>query len=106
MGLEKLRRRIGYGNGPEDLKYFKRDIQAICAKKKSPLPEYGISLVDPRDPKRFGVLVDPKAPTPLGRTPLRDWMVFFYATTELSRIPAYVAVPELDDKDVFPDEAA
>jgi plasmid replication initiation protein len=104
MGLEKLRRRVGYGQGPEDLKYFKRDILAL-AKKKSPLPEYGVMLVDPRDPRRLGVLVDPKAPTPRGRTALRDWRVFFFNALELSRIPAYAAVPELDDGG-FPESKA
>ena len=34
MGLEKLRRRVGYGQGPEDLKYFKRDILALAKKSR------------------------------------------------------------------------
>jgi plasmid replication initiation protein len=93
INIEKLRVRVGSGT---PLKQFKNKLVNI-AKDEKALPEYAISVVDPRRP--FG-LTDPKAPPPTGRTPLKSWMVLFYRTDKLSRATPFSQAPELPDHEL------
>lgn len=92
MNLEKLRLRVGF---TDELKQFKYKLTQI-AKKRMPLPEFGFMLVDPRDPKRLGVMSDPALPKPRGRTPLKAYQVFFFRTDNLARMPTPFQVPDVD----------
>jgi plasmid replication initiation protein len=71
INIEKLRLRVG---SDMELKSFKRKLVQIAAADNA-LPEYGISVFDPRRP---GGIIDPTRPAPTGRTPLKQWMVLFY----------------------------
>jgi plasmid replication initiation protein len=93
INIEKLRVRVGSN---ATLKRFKNSLVDI-AKSEKALPEYGISIVDPRRP--FG-LTDPKAPPPPGRTPLKSWMVFFYRTDKLARATPFSQASELFDQEM------
>jgi plasmid replication initiation protein len=101
MNLEKLRLRVGF---TDELKQFKWKLGQIN-KKKAPLPEYGFVIVDPRDPKRLGVALDPALPKPRGRTPLKAYQVFFFRTDNLAKMPTPFQVPDVDVEgaDLFPD---
>jgi plasmid replication initiation protein len=91
IGLEKLRLRVG---SDTELKKFKLALTKIAAKRK-PLPEYGLSVVDPR---RMRTL-DHRQPTPTSRTPLKSYMVFFYRLDQITRATLDRA-PELPDHDL------
>jgi plasmid replication initiation protein len=93
INIEKLRVRVG-SNAP--LKLFKSKLVNI-AKDEKALPEYGISIVDPRRP--FG-LTDPKAPPLTGRTPLKSWMVLFYRTDKLAKATPFSHAAELPDQEL------
>lgn len=92
MNIEKLRRRVG---SESDLRVFKQRLVAI-SKRRVPLPEYGIAIVNPRIARSL----DARQPPPLGRTPLKSWMVFFFRTDKLASIPPVSSTPLIDD---FPD---
>jgi plasmid replication initiation protein len=89
MNIEKLRRRVG---SESDLKVFKQRLIAI-SKRKVPLPEYGLAVVNPR----LARSLDARQPPPTGRTPLKSWMVFFYRTDKLANIPPAASTPLIDD---------
>jgi hypothetical protein len=89
MNLEKLRIRVG---SESDLKVFKQRLLAIT-KRKCPIPEYGISLIDPRMQRTLDI----KAPPPRGRTPLKSYMVYFYRLDKLARMKPSAQVPIVDD---------
>jgi plasmid replication initiation protein len=91
IGIEKLHRRVGTDT---DLRHFKSRLVAL-SKKKQPLPEYGLSVIDPR---RYGL--DPKAPPPPGRTPLKQYMVFFFRSDNLARMTPPSQAPELPNHDL------
>ena len=73
-------------------RFFKAQLVKM-AKRKSPLPEYGFMLVDPR----VKLSVDKKLLPPPGRTPLKSWMVFFFRTDRLAQMPAFAVAPEVYD---------
>ena len=89
MNIEKLRRRVG---SESDLKVFKQRLIAI-SKRRVPLPEYGLAVVNPR----LARSLDARQPPPTGRTPLKSWMVFFYRTDKLANIPPAASTPLIDD---------
>jgi plasmid replication initiation protein len=91
INIEKLRLRVG---SDTDLKKFKLALTKIAARRK-PLPDYGLSVVDPRRAK----LLDPRQPQLPGRTPLRSYMVFFYRHDHIARA-TYENAPELPDHDL------
>jgi plasmid replication initiation protein len=88
INIEKLRLRVG---SDMELKSFKRKLVQIAAADHA-LPEYGISVFDPRRP---GGIIDPTRPAPTGRTPLKQWMVLFYRIG--SKATGFTAAPELPD---------
>ncbi|TWB82876.1 plasmid replication initiation protein [Nitrospirillum amazonense] len=88
MNIEKLRLRVG---AESDLKVFKARLVAL-AKKRQALPEYGLTVVDPR---RWGR--DRNAPPPPGRTPLKSHMVYFFRTDSLSAMAPFDQAPEFPD---------
>jgi plasmid replication initiation protein len=92
INLENLHRRVGT---TMSLRHFKAELVKLT-KRKLPLPEYGLILVDPaaRAAERA------KAPPPNGRTPLKRWLVFFFPTGRLSQMPVIEDVPELPDHDL------
>ena len=55
-----------------------------------------LAVIDPRRP--FG-LIDPMAPPPTGRTPLKAWMVFFYRRNKLAGATPFSQAPEISDSD-------
>jgi plasmid replication initiation protein len=101
MNIEKLRRRVGYTG---ELKYFKRDLLAI-SKKRNPLPDYGFSVIDPRSRSKVNAIPsDPRLPKPRGRTPLKQYMVFFFRSDSLASMPTFWQVPDADEDgiELFP----
>jgi plasmid replication initiation protein len=89
MGIEKLRLRAGVTN---ELRFFKSDLMKI-SKRKVQLPGYGLSLIDPRIARSL----DASKPRPTGRTPLKSYLVHFYRTDRLSRLPPIDQVPMLEE---------
>jgi plasmid replication initiation protein len=90
MNIEKLRLRVGVES---DIRVFKSRLVALSKAKKSPIPDYAFSVVDPR---RYGL--DRNAPPPPGRTPAKAYMVFFYRTDSLAKAPIFGQVPEAADE--------
>jgi plasmid replication initiation protein len=90
MNLEKLRLRVGIQN---DLRRFKASLQAIASQRKSPLPGYALTLLDPRIKRSL----DRKAPAPTGRTPLKAYEVYFFKTERMSAIPAPYDAPSFEE---------
>lgn len=90
INIEKLRLRVG---AESDLKVFKSRLVAL-SKKRRPLPEYGLAIIDPR---RYGR--DRTAPPPPGRTPLKSYMVYFFRTDNLASLPPFDQAPEFVDGD-------
>jgi plasmid replication initiation protein len=88
INIEKLRLRVG---SDMELKSFKKKLIQIAANDKA-LPEYRISVFDPRRP---GGIIDPTRPPPIGRTPLKQWMILVYKIG--SRATGFTAAPELLD---------
>jgi plasmid replication initiation protein len=89
MGLEKLRLRVGCAT---ELRFFKSKIQAI-SRRKCPLPGYGLSLIDPRLQRSL----DPKAPRQTGRTPLKNYLVYFYRTDRMAAMLPAAEAPMLEE---------
>jgi plasmid replication initiation protein len=89
MGIEKLRIRVGT---TIPLRHFKSKLQAI-SQRKNPLPGYGLSLIDPRIQRSL----DSSRPAPTGRTPLKSYLVYFFRTDRLSRLPPVSEVPMLEE---------
>jgi plasmid replication initiation protein len=89
MNLEKLRLRVGTTN---DLRRFKAELLKI-SKRKQPLPDYGLSVIDPR----LARMLDAKAAAPLKRAPLKSLLVYFFSTDRLSVIPAPSVAPMVDN---------
>jgi plasmid replication initiation protein len=88
IGIEKLRQKVGTEN---DLRRFKSKLLEI-SHRRVPLPGYGLSVIDPRQR-----LSECKAQKPVGRTPLRSYLVFFYKTDRLNCLPTFDQVPDLTD---------
>jgi plasmid replication initiation protein len=91
IGIEKLQKRVG---SECDLKKFKLLLTRIAARRK-PLPEYGLSVVDP---KRARAL-DRRQPVAPGRTPLRSYMVFFFRLDHIAKA-TFDAAPELPEHEL------
>jgi plasmid replication initiation protein len=89
MGIEKLRLRVGTNR---DLRRFKSELVTI-SKRKHQIPGYALSLIDPR----IGYALDPKRPKPVGRTPLKSYLVHFYPTDRLAKLVPVEKVPTLED---------
>jgi plasmid replication initiation protein len=91
MNLVKLRQRVG---SDMPLRNFKARIGKIAGMPRSPLPDYGLRLVDPIQmgfPGRPAVKAS-------GRTPLKRWQVFFYPLVIVDKQQDYlVAAPLIDD---------
>jgi plasmid replication initiation protein len=93
MGLGKLRKRVG---SDSPLKLFKSRLVKMQG-EDGPLPEYLLTVFDPRRPLGPKGATDPTKPPPKGRTPLERWMVFFQRR-DVVRLPfAPSNAPEADD---------
>jgi plasmid replication initiation protein len=89
MNIEKLRLRVGTNR---DLRRFKSELVAI-SKRRSQLPGYALSLIDPRIQRSL----EASRPAPTGRSPLKSYLVHFYRTDRLSRLPPVSEVPMLEE---------
>ena len=89
MNLEKLRVRVG---STAELKKFKQKVLEIT-KRRNPIPEYGIVLIDPRSQRTL----DAKAPPPRGRTSLKAYMVYFFRTDRMASMPPWHQAKVADD---------
>jgi hypothetical protein len=90
IGLGKLYLRVGCRM---DLKHFKAEIAKFAGRKKS-VPDYAISIVDPRLRRSL----DRTAPPPPGRTPLKSLMVAFFPTTGLRSLAPIDSLPLVEDE--------
>jgi plasmid replication initiation protein len=95
MNIEKLRLRVGIQS---DLRYFKAELAKISGNMHA-LPDYGVMLVDPRLKRSL----DKNQPRQPGRTPLKSFLVFFFRTDRMSRMPLVADAPLIDDDGDFVD---
>ena len=70
--IEKLRRRVG---ADTPLKTFKKHVAAIIKSRPTPLPSYGLVIVDAY---QLGKNDTPLSPLPLKRTALKRLQVYFF----------------------------
>jgi plasmid replication initiation protein len=89
VNLWKLRVRVG---STAELKKFKQKVVEI-SKRRNPIPEYGIALIDPRAQRTL----DAKAPPPRGRTPLTAYQVYFFRTDKIASMPPWHQAKVADD---------
>lgn len=96
MGIEKLRLRVGM---TIPLRHFKSKLQAI-SQRKSPLPGYGLSLIDPRIQRSL----DTARPAPTSRTPLKSYLVYFFRTDRLIDLRPVSEVPMVESLEALGDD--